>query len=175
MSIGTDIAAVTAAIAIVSDANTKAALTAIAFALTDINNSTITKPALNAVAGVNASATATYAGGNYDVLSGVPHVSQASVPSRVSAASTVNNASLNISTTSLAAGVHTVAYNATLAAVGGSGAGYVWTGQSLPSGLALSSGGLLSGTLAAGTYSLIVTVSDSAGNSVSAAFGLVIA
>ncbi len=62
------------------------------------------------------------------------------------------------------------AYSATLTATGGSGSGYTFavTQGSLPAGLVLSPGGVLSGTVAptvtAGKYSFTVTATDSAGD-----------
>ena len=70
------------------------------------------------------------------------------------------------------------AYSQTLAATGGSGAGYTWavaTGSTLPGGLALSSGGVISGKpTAAGSPSFSVTVTDSASNTATATFSMTI-
>ena len=68
----------------------------------------------------------------------------------------------------------------TFAATGGTGTGYSWTwaaasGSSLPAGLSLSTGGLISGApSAAGTFSIVVTVTDSALNTASATFSLTV-
>jgi len=67
------------------------------------------------------------------------------------------------------------AYSTTLAASGGSSP-YTWalgSGPSLPSGLSLSGAGVISGTpSAAGTVSVVVTVTDHAGASVSTTLSL---
>lgn len=67
---------------------------------------------------------------------------------------------------------------ATLAATGGSGLNYSWTwapasGSSIPAGLSLSTAGVVSGTpTASGTFSIVVTVTDSASNTASATVSL---
>ena len=76
----------------------------------------------------------------------------------------VSPASLVVTTASLANGAVAVAYNASLAATGGT-APYAWSviGGSLPAGLSLSSAGVLSGTPnAAGSASFTVQVADAA-------------
>jgi hypothetical protein len=85
---------------------------------------------------------------------------------------------LNISTTSLPAGTVGAAYSQTLTAAGGT-APYTWaiTGGAQPPALVL---GLNTGTLAgtptaAGTFSFIATVTDSAAHTYPFAFGLTIA
>ena len=68
-------------------------------------------------------------------------------------------------------------YNQTLAATGGSGTGYVWSlfSGSLPNGITLSSGGVLSGTpTQAGTFNFTAKVTDSATRSATKAFALAI-
>jgi hypothetical protein len=71
---------------------------------------------------------------------------------------------LTITTTSLARGVRSVAYDQTLAATGGTQP-FSWTlvsGSSLPAGLMLSTGGLISGIpTSPGTTSFTVQVTDS--------------
>jgi len=81
----------------------------------------------------------------------------------------------------LPAGYQGAAYPATtFAATGGTGAAYSWTwaaasGSSLPAGLNLSTGGLISGIpTAAGTFSIVVTVTDSSLNTASATFSLTV-
>jgi hypothetical protein len=76
---------------------------------------------------------------------------------------------LTITTPSLPAGTFTgvpVAYGpVTMAAVGGTGIGYVWSAGGLPGGLTINAGGVISGTpTAAGTFTVTVTVTDSAAN-----------
>jgi len=74
------------------------------------------------------------------------------------------------------------AYSYTLGASGGSGAGYIWsiTAGSLPPGLSLSTvgspgSGLISGTpTTAGTYPFTVQVRDSAGDTDSAGYSIII-
>jgi hypothetical protein len=95
------------------------------------------------------------------------------------ALSIVVNPAVSISTaTTLPAGYVGSAYSQTLAATGGSGTGFTWTvngGSTLPSGLNLSSAGVLSGTpTASGTPSFTVTVTDSASNTASATFSVTI-
>ena len=69
---------------------------------------------------------------------------------------------------------------ATLAATGGTGSGYTWTwaaasGSSAPAGLNLSTGGAISGTpTASGTFSVVITVTDSAQNTASSTFSLTV-
>jgi arabinan endo-1,5-alpha-L-arabinosidase len=85
---------------------------------------------------------------------------------------------LAVTTSSLAGGVVTVSYSATLAATGGTGAGYSWTssGGTLPAGLTLATSGLLSGTpTTAGSFSFTAQVTDSSAASASASLSLVIA
>jgi Putative Ig domain len=72
---------------------------------------------------------------------------------------------LTVTTTSLPGASTGAAYSAGLAATGGTGTGYTWSlaSGSLPAGLALSSGGVISGTpTATGTVSFTVRVTDSA-------------
>lgn len=176
MSITTDLALVATDVALVSDANTKAALTAIIAVLNDLNVLG-TKSTLNTEAGVHATGTTSTMGGNYDILAGVPHASTLNVPTRVVAASTINNNQLNVVQTVLPGATHNVAYSTTLTAVGGSGVVANWAGYSLPTGLTLNAAtGVLSGTLtSAGARQVIVTVTDTAGNQVSAGFMLGVA
>jgi len=85
---------------------------------------------------------------------------------------------LVITTSSLAGGVVTVSYSATLAATGGTGTGYAWTasGGSLPAGLTLATSGLLSGTpTIVGSFSFTAEVTDSSGKSATANLSVVIA
>ncbi len=123
------------------------------------------------------------------VLSGTPtkagastlkvKVSDSSGASATSGSLTLTiTAALAISTAStLTPGKANVAYTQTLAATGGTPpySGWAITGGTAPSGLTLSSAGVLSGTpTTAGTYSFTVGVTDHAGTSASASFQLTI-
>jgi arylsulfatase A-like enzyme len=71
----------------------------------------------------------------------------------------------------------TGSYSQTFAATGGSGTGYVWSlfSGSLPNGITLSSGGVLSGTpTQAGNFNFTIEVTDSANRSATKAFALTI-
>jgi Putative Ig domain len=88
---------------------------------------------------------------------------------------------VSITTTSLPTGYQGTAYTSTqLAATGGAGTPYTWTwvagsGSSLPAGLGLSTGGLITGTpTASGTFSVVITAKDSAGNTAQATFSIVV-
>jgi hypothetical protein len=94
---------------------------------------------------------------------------------------TVNPAVTITSPTTLPGGYQGAVYpGATLTATGGSGTGYSWTwaaasGSSLPAGLSLSTGGAISGTpTAGGTFSVVVTVKDSANNTAAATDSLTV-
>jgi hypothetical protein len=89
------------------------------------------------------------------------------------------DAGVSITTSSpLTTGYVGSSYSKQLAATGGTGTGYTWavaSGSTLPGGLTLSSGGLLSGTpTTIGTPSFSVTVTDSAQNTANATFSLTI-
>ena len=85
---------------------------------------------------------------------------------------------LTVTTASLPTAYMGSNYSQSLAATGGSGAGYVWTvttGSTLPAGLTLSTTGVLSGKpTTSGTPGFGVTVTDSASNSGSASLTLTI-
>jgi large repetitive protein len=108
-------------------------------------------------------------GGSYNVV-----ISVADSVSKTNASAplsfTVGFTTLVISTKTLPAGNYNATYGpVTLAATGGSGnaTNYTWTwaaaaGSSLPTGLSLSTGGVISGTpTATGPFSVVVTVADS--------------
>ncbi|MCY0879737.1 MAG: putative Ig domain-containing protein [Firmicutes bacterium] len=87
---------------------------------------------------------------------------------------TVNPAALTVTTTALPPVIVNQPYDETLGAAGGNG-GDTWTitGGALPSGLTLSSSGVLSGTVTAtGTTTVTVTVTDAAGKTASTALTL---
>ena len=69
-------------------------------------------------------------------------------------------------------------YSQTLTATGGSGTGYAWTvasGSTLPGGLSLSAGGLLSGRpTTVSNLNFSVTVTDSVGNTITGTFSMAI-
>lgn len=74
---------------------------------------------------------------------------------------------LTVLPTALPAGYWQTPYSATVTAVGGTGTGYTFaiTAGGLPTGLAMSSSGAISGAPGAvGSFSLTVTATDSAGN-----------
>jgi uncharacterized protein (TIGR03437 family) len=81
-----------------------------------------------------------------------------------------------ITTTSpLPNGEFGIAYSDTLTATGGSGTGYTWTATGLPTGLTISTGGVISGTpQAAGPFTVNATVKDSVGGTGTAGLGLTI-
>lgn len=84
---------------------------------------------------------------------------------------------ITIVTTSAPNGVVGTAYSQTLTATGGSG-GFTWslTSGTLPTGLLLSTSGVVSGTpTATGTYTFTAQVKDSAGTTASQAFTVSIA
>ncbi len=118
---------------------------------------------------------------------GVPATTSFSVQVTDSASNTATglfsitvDAGVSITTaTTLPMGYTGSNYSRQLAATGGTGTGYTWTvasGSTLPAGLTLSSGGLLSGKpTATGTPSFSITVSDSAENTATATFTMTIA
>ncbi len=88
---------------------------------------------------------------------------------------------VTINPITLPAGYQGTAYpGATFTATGGTGTGYTWTwaaasGSTLPAGLSLSTGGVVSGTpTAAGTFSIVVTATDSASNTASTTVSLTV-
>ncbi len=85
---------------------------------------------------------------------------------------------LTVTTATLPTAYVGTSYTQTLAATGGSGAGYVWTvssGSTLPTGFSLSAAGVLSGTpTTTGTPSFGVTLTDSATNTATMTYTLTI-
>jgi large repetitive protein len=80
---------------------------------------------------------------------------------------TLCHAALTITTAALPAGTATVLYGpVTMAAVGGTGVGYSWSASGLPAAMVINAAtGTISGTPAvAGTYTVTVSVTDSAAN-----------
>ena len=125
------------------------------------------------------------------VLSGKPTTAATSTFSLTVTDSVMNTATtaftltvapgVSITTTSLPSGYQGTAYvGATLAATGGSGTGYTWSwaaagSSSLPAGLSLSSAGAISGTpTQAGTFSVVITVTDSVGNTTSVTLSILV-
>src|SRR6266496_620695 len=107
------------------------------------------------------------AGNTYDYVIGAAGTPQTSI------------STLTVLTASLPNGVASASYSFQFTASGGSGTGYTWSrsGTALPSALTLSSGGLLSGTLGAGTGTtsgMIFTVTDSLGATASVTLPIVI-
>jgi len=81
---------------------------------------------------------------------------------------------LGITTTSLAKGMEKTAYNATIAAIGGT-TPYTFSATGLPTGLTISSGGIISGTPeVSGTFNVNVTVKDSGSRTATKGFTLII-
>ncbi len=81
---------------------------------------------------------------------------------------------LSITTTSLPDGIVGSPYNTTLIASGGTSP-HIWSATGLPAGLNIGSGGVISGSpTAAGTTTVFVTVSDSAGHNASASYDLTV-
>jgi hypothetical protein len=86
-------------------------------------------------------------------------------------------AALQITTSSLPGGFIGTSYSQTLVATGGTGTGKVWTlvSGTLPTGIGLSSGGVISGTpTTAATYNFTVRVTDSGSNTTTRAFSIVV-
>ncbi|HUX45573.1 MAG TPA: putative Ig domain-containing protein [Terracidiphilus sp.] len=85
---------------------------------------------------------------------------------------------LTVTAATLATGYVGSHYSQQMAATGGSGTGYSWAvagGSSLPAGLTLSSGGLLSGSpTTQGTTNFTVTVTDSASNTANGSFSVTV-
>jgi hypothetical protein len=82
-------------------------------------------------------------------------------------------AALTIATSTLPDGFVGTSYSQTFVATGGSGSGKVWilASGTLPAGLGLSSGGILSGTpTTVATYNFTIRVTDSASNTTTRAF-----
>ena len=106
---------------------------------------------------------------------------QDSASNRVSQQFTITVTSpLTITTTSpLPGGTAGAAYSQTLAATGGTNQGYAWsiTAGALPAGLALSSGGVISGTLSSNaiTSTFTVQVQDSGSNTATKQFTIPVA
>lgn len=105
-------------------------------------------------------------------------VTDAAGATAAQAYSLVTGGAIAISPNSLTAPVINVAgYNVTLSATGGTGAKtFAVTSGSLPTGLTLSSSGVLSGTAtAAGTFNVTVTATDTVGATGTSAYSIVVA
>jgi hypothetical protein len=84
-------------------------------------------------------------------------------------------AALVITTSSLPAGTVGTSYTATLAATGGTPP-YTWSASGLPSGLSISSAGVISGTpTASGSFSVTVQMTDSAQATANKAYSVTVA
>jgi hypothetical protein len=80
--------------------------------------------------------------------------------------SAVTYPTLTISTSSLSSATKGSSYSFTMSGSGGTGSGYSWSATGLPSGLSMSSGGVISGTPgASGNFSVVVRLQDSRGSS----------
>ena len=94
-------------------------------------------------------------------------ISPVIVSTAVSTGSTTPSVSLTITSTAmnLTSATEGTMYSQSLQAIGGSGAGYQWSSNSLPPGLNLTPGGTLQGTPStSGSYTFQVQVTDSAQN-----------
>ena len=91
-------------------------------------------------------------------------VTDSSTPSHLTLTTTIAiviNAGVSITTAQLPVGFANSSYTATMVATGGTPS-YTWTASGLPNGLTMTTGGVISGTpSAAGTSSVIFTVTDS--------------
>ncbi|MCL1839971.1 S8 family serine peptidase [Candidatus Saccharibacteria bacterium] len=97
----------------------------------------------------------------------------ASKPYRVYIVST-SETTPSIATSSLQSGIVGDAYSQTLNVTGGTGP-YTWSATGLPTGLTISSAGVISGTpTTAGAYSVRATVTDNKGGNVTKSIGLAV-
>ena len=89
---------------------------------------------------------------------------------------TITQATLTLSPATLPIGTTGTSYSQTITATGGIGANtFAVTAGTLPTGLTLSSGGVLSGTpTVAGTYNFTITGTDSNGNTGSRAYSITV-
>jgi len=195
MTTAADITTATTDANLVSDANTKAALLAVIAVLSDLNTAvaahTVSIAANTSAIANNPYVSRSEAGG---ILPNLPAnnptagateldlTNYVSVPGRISAAATQNDPLINFNGPSftLAAATRASAYtnNTGLAATGGSGSGYAYhvvDPTLLPPGITIASNGHISGTPTVdGTFFFAVTLTDDAGDSVSAAFKIVV-
>ncbi len=94
--------------------------------------------------------------------------------SRTTTLTVTSSPSPVITTSALAVGTVGVAYSQTLAATGGM-TPYSWSATGVPSGLSLSTAGVLSGTpTAAGTFTVAITVTDAAARTASTSLSLTV-
>jgi Putative Ig domain len=120
------------------------------------NMSTLFNSAISGAEQLSASTGVTYAG-----------TTTVSASEMLSAVIALVLPTLTVTTSSLPGGTTGTAYSQTVAATGGTGTGYTWSlnSGSLPAGLSLSSGGVISGTpQTAGTSSFVVKVTDAGSN-----------
>jgi hypothetical protein len=88
----------------------------------------------------------------------------------------INPAALAITTSSLPAGTVGTAYTATTLAATGGTPPYTWSASGLPSGLSISSAGVISGTpTASGSFSVTVQATDSAQATATKAYSVTVA
>ena len=124
---------------------------------------------LNSTGGIFGTAPA--GGGNYSFT---VTVTDSQTPTPGSASSSGSLSVLGFSTSALPSGTTATAYSAGVSAVGGTPP-YSFTSTGVPSGLSLDSSGFISGTPASsGTFTVPVTVTDSAGLSLSTSFSITI-
>jgi hypothetical protein len=186
MTTAADITTANTAIAAVTDAATaKTALEAVSVVLSDLNTAigalTTTLNDLTAKIDVatNIKPADPYQDGT-EIVTDTPSSDPTALVPLPGPTSGIIYSAVAITTASVPNGTHSVAYSQQLAATGGVGS-LTWSlnaSTPLPSGLTLSSAGLLAGTPGAdtaGAYSFIVTAKDTQGNSVSRRYSLTIA
>lgn len=85
------------------------------------------------------------------------------------------NAAMSITTSSLAAGTYSTAYTSVTMAASGGTSPKTWSATGVPTGMSLSTTGVLSGTpTVTGTFSVVFTVTDAAGATATTTLSLLI-
>jgi hypothetical protein len=186
MTTTADITTATTAANLIADANTKAAVLAAIAVLTDLNTAILANAAAIAA---NPYVSQSNAGGilpspvNTDPVAGAAELdltNYISIPGRISSAKTQNNPLLNFNSSfTLGAATKSSAYTDTsMAFIGGSGSGYsaaVVDPTLLPPGVTMATNGHFSGTPTTdGVFIFAVTLTDDAGDSISAAFQITV-